>query len=281
MLKTSRFFAITFLVTWGLDALAVAIGRGGATAAPDGRDLAGIVVLAGVFAPAFVALALTWHERGAEAAQALLARAWRPPTHAGWLLFAALFMAAVKLTAALLDRAFTGHWPAFGTTPLLLMAAGTLFSTPVQAGEELGWRGYALPHLAERIGPGPASLVIGVVWAAWHLPFFLWFPASDTFGQSFPLYLAQVTALSVVMAWVYLGSGGSLLTTMLMHAAVNNTKDIVPSTVAGAHDAFALSTSRVAWLSLLLLATVAGVLLVRMRRMAQNGLAERHPGGQP
>jgi membrane protease YdiL (CAAX protease family) len=47
------------------------------------------------------------------------------------------------------------------------------FLIPLAAlGEELGWRGFALPRLQSRIGPLSASLVIGVIWAAWHLPYY-------------------------------------------------------------------------------------------------------------
>ena len=110
----------------------------------------------------------------------------------------------------------------------------------------------------------PASVILGVIWASWHLPLFF-FPAADTLGQSFPLYVVQVTALSVAGAWLYWRTGGSLLLVMLLHAAVNNTKDIVPSAVPGATNPFALSTSLVAWLSATLLWIVAGYFLVGMR----------------
>ena len=87
---------------------------------------------------------------------------------------------------------------------------------------------------------------------------------TTTTGQSFPLYTLQVTAMSVAIAWLYVKSGGSLLLTMLMHAAVNNTKDIVPSMVAGAADAFALSTSTVAWLTVGMLWICAAWFLSQM-----------------
>jgi hypothetical protein len=54
---------------------------------------------------------------------------------------------------------------------------------------------------------------------------------------------------------------------MLLHSAVNNTKDIVPSYVSGATNPLALSTSPVAWLTVALLWLCAGYLLVRMSRM--------------
>src|SRR5262249_50036769 len=139
--------------------------------------------------------------------------------------------------------------------------------TWAQAGEEVGWRGYALPRLTDRLGLAPASLVLGIVWAAWHFPLFF-IPGTSTDGQSFPLYLLQVTAISVTMAWLYCRTGGSRLLVMLFHAAVNNTKDIVPSAVPGATNSFALSTSLVAWLTVALLWIVAAVLLRQMRGVA-------------
>jgi hypothetical protein len=174
-------------------------------------------------------------------------------------------MAVIKLAAALLLRITTGAWPAFGQEPLYLMAVAIVFSTPMQAGEEIGWRGYALPHLSTGIGLPGASLVVGIIWACWHLPFFI-LSGTDKSGQSFPVYLLTVTALSVAMGWLYWRTNGSLLLTMLMHAAVNNTKDIVPSAVSAATNAFSLSSSRVAWLTVAILWICAVYFLFRMRR---------------
>ena len=73
----------------------------------------------------------------------------------------------------------------------------------------------------------------------------------------------EVTALSVAMAWLYWRTNGSLLLTMLLHAAVNNTKDIVPSAVPGATDPSALSTSLVGWLTVAFLWIAAAYFLAR------------------
>src|SRR6266571_3647260 len=153
------------------------------------------------------------------------------------------------------------------------MAAALVISTPVQAGEEIGWRGYALPRLWERIGLASGSVLLGVIWAVWHLPFFF-IPAADTYGQSFPVYLLQVTALSVAAAWLYGNVKGSLLPVMLMHAAVNNTKDIVPSATPGGTDTFGLSASLVAWLTVTLLWVCAAYFLVQMRKIGTQAGAQ-------
>ena len=134
-----------------------------------------------------------------------------------------------------------------------------------QAGEEIGWRGYALPRLAARFGLARGSVLLGVIWATWHLPLFF-IPGTDTPGQSFTVYLLGVTPLSVAIAWLYWRTNGSLLLTMLMHAVINNTTGIVPSIVPAATNPWTLSTSRVAWLTLALLWICAGYFLARMSK---------------
>ena len=232
---------------------------------PSRSPLGAALLLLGAFAPGLAALALTARAEGGAGARALLARVAPGRVAARWYGFALGYTAAIKLTAALLQRLFTGAWPRFGDTSLLLMPLAIAVSTPFQAGEELGWRGYALPRLAARFGLGPASLLLGLVWALWHLPQFF-ITDGDTSGQSFPVFVLQVTALSVAMAWLWENTGRTLLLPMLMHAAVNNSKDIVPSAVAGATDIFTFRSSLVAWLTVALLWLGAAILLAAMAR---------------
>ena len=221
----------------------------------------------GVFAPGIVALFLTWQLEGSAALTELIRRLVRWNVGGRWYVFALGYMAAVKITVALLHRLVAGEWPRFGAEPWYLMLAATIFSTILlgQAGEELGWRGYALPRLAERFGLAGASVILGLIWAVWHLPLFF-LAGADTTGQSFPLYLLQVTALSVAIAWVYRNTGGSLLLTMLLHAAINNTKDIVPSAVTMQGRVFTLDSSLAAWLTVGVLWIGAAYFLTRMSR---------------
>jgi membrane protease YdiL (CAAX protease family) len=255
------FFSLTFVVSWTLFWASAPVLGG---TAPGLATLGGAVFLLGVFAPSFVALALTSKAEGRAGVTALLRRTVKWPAGARWFLFAFGYMAAIKLAAAVLHRLAAGGWPTFGQESLFIMAAATVVSTPVQAGEEIGWRGYALPRLARYLGLPSASIVLGAIWASWHLPIFS-IPGSDTAGQSFLVYLLGVTALSVAMAWLYWRTDGSLLMTMLMHAAINNTKDIVPSAVAIGASPFALGASLVAWLTTALLWLCAAGFLVRMR----------------
>jgi len=262
-----KFFSLTYAATWICWMAAGAISRGNAPAAPALAAIAGALFLLGTFAPALVALALTERAEGRAATRALLRRVFEWRVGARWYVFAVGYMPAIKLSVALVHRFASGGWPRFGQEAWYLMATAILFSTWVQAGEEIGWRGYALPRLSDRFGLAPASVILGIIWASWHLPLFLVLE-SDKFGQSFPLYLLQVTALSVAAAWLYWRTEGSLLLVMLLHAAVNNTKDIVPSAVPGTTNPFALSTSLVAWLTVAFLWIAAAYFLVRMPKTA-------------
>lgn len=267
------FLVLTFGLTW---AAWLTAGRFASVGPPFG--LPGIVFFIGIFAPAIVAITLTARRDGRAGVRELLAPVGRFRASTGLYLFALAYMPAAKLFGALVHRVMTGEWPPFTETPLVLLFAALFVSTWVQAGEEIGWRGYALPRLSARFGRRIASLLLGIIWAVWHLPLFL-MPDIDTSGQSFPLYLIHVVALSVMLAWVYWRSGRSLFVVMLMHAAINNLGGVVPAAVPGADDAFTLDGSIVGWGAAAFSWVIAVVLLVRMRDAGrERGTAEQRIG---
>lgn len=109
--------------------------------------------------------------------------------------------------------------------PLVLM--GIVFVFFLGGGqEELGWRGFALPQLQRSYSALGASLIIGVVWAIWHIP--LYFTAWSNSTIPFPAYLIALVALSIIFTWLYNNTGGSILLTMLMHASFNSVSGLVP-----------------------------------------------------
>jgi membrane protease YdiL (CAAX protease family) len=87
-------------------------------------------------------------------------------------------------------------------------------------GEELGWRGYALPRLLASRSALSASLILGVLWGAWHLPTFL-APGTPQYGLPFSAYVLLTTAYSVLFTWIYLHTRGSVLIATLFHGAIN------------------------------------------------------------
>lgn len=232
---------------------------------PINSPLGNLMLLVGVFAPSLAALWLTARAEGRAGVSALLRGVIQWRVAAKWYVFAASFTVAIKLTVALIHRVVIGAWPRFGPEAWYVIAGAIVFSTPVQAGEEIGWRGYALPRLAARYGLARASVLLGVIWGCWHLPqFFL--RAADTYRQSFFVYVLGVTAFSVAIAWLWDRTGRSLLLPMLLHAAWNNSKDIVPSAVVGGTARFGFGASLVGWLTVVLLWVCAAYFLLNMSR---------------
>jgi membrane protease YdiL (CAAX protease family) len=261
-----KFFSVTYTVSWACWIAAVAISMGTMAAAPQTAIVRWVLLLVGTFTPAIIALLLTAHADGKPEVSALLSRTLQWRVEFQWYLFAILYMPAIKAVVALTHRLATGAWPRFGHEGPFVIAIAILISTPVQSGEEIGWRGYALPRIADRFGLSTASVLVGLIWGVWHLPLFF-LPGADKYGQSFPLYVAGVVAFSVAIAWLYGNTNGSLLLTMLMHSAFNQTIGIVSDLlhpgdkpfVGGASLAFVLT---IAWMWI-----AAGYFLFRMPKV--------------
>jgi membrane protease YdiL (CAAX protease family) len=92
-------------------------------------------------------------------------------------------------------------------------------------GEELGWRGYALPRLQARHGALGASALLGLVWALWHLPAFVWTATTTGAGllAEYALYALVLVAYSIILTRVYDAARGSLWPVVLLHAAITAT----------------------------------------------------------
>lgn len=105
----------------------------------------------------------------------------------------------------------------FNGVTTAIMGAGPL-------GEEGGWRGYLLPRLLEQGGEVRASLIIGIVWALWHLPIMAMFAdwrSGVPFVAYLPLYTLGVIGLSFVMSRIWLIGRGSLIPCIWLHGLVN------------------------------------------------------------
>jgi len=268
------FFLLTYAVMWTAF-FTVALAH-----IPAGSPLGAGLIYLGAFSPSLVALGLAARAGGGPGVRALIDRVFQWNVAARWYLFAATYVVVIKLAVALIHRVGTGAWPRFGQDPWYLIPFAIALSTPFQAGEEIGWRGYALPRLAERFGLARASVLLGLVWALWHIPQFF-IPESDTYGQSFIVYVGQVTAISVAMAWLWAHTNRSLLPVMVLHSAVNNSKDIVPSALPGTADVLTLRASLVAWLTVTLLWIGATYFLIRMPRPALPTGGREAAGSEP
>jgi membrane protease YdiL (CAAX protease family) len=96
-------------------------------------------------------------------------------------------------------------------------AFSLLFPLGGAFGEELGWRGFALPRVQARLSALYAALIVGgVIQTSWHLPIFFWEPSSPPV----PLILGYA-GLGILSAWIFNNTRGSVLLTMVLHASFN------------------------------------------------------------
>jgi len=111
--------------------------------------------------------------------------------------------------------------PMVGSHFLALMAI-FIYQFIIVWGEEIGWRGYALPRLQRKYHPIVASVILGLLWGLWHLPSF-WIKGSVHQSMSLQFFLLATVCYSILYTWIYNGTGGSLLMMCMLHAANNTT----------------------------------------------------------
>jgi membrane protease YdiL (CAAX protease family) len=111
-----------------------------------------------------------------------------------------------------------------GALPTLVITVVYMMIT-VALGEEVGWRGYALPALQARYSALLSSLILGVLWALWHLPVFF---NPDTLYSNLPfaLWLAYAVPLAVIITWLFNSAGGSVLMAIVFHAVINASSEL-------------------------------------------------------
>ena len=170
----------------------------------------------GPFLGRFVVLTLTSGKAGV---LGLLKRMVRWRVRPVWYAVALLLPVGVPLVATALNVLLGAQAPLsveLGAWPNLIPTFFLLLLIPGIGGawEEPGWRGYATPKLQAGRSALSASLIVGVVWAFWHLPLMVTgvIPWSD---------IAYVAVQSVVYAWLFNNTGGSVLLVMLFHTMNN------------------------------------------------------------
>jgi len=196
--------------------------------------LAPVAYLGGV-APSVAGLVVTARTEGRSAVRRLVRSLVNGRLPFRWYVFTLLLPPAVTALSIVLVDYDSAIWRAFAFGSVLrnVPVAYALALPFGPLGEELGWRGYALPRLLDRFGPLGATLIIGVMWTFWHVPMMLWMPGASipefmgltTFSVS--VYLGHLTAMSAVMTMIYLRTGGSVLMAVLAHLAFNTAGSVV------------------------------------------------------
>ncbi len=101
--------------------------------------------------------------------------------------------------------------------------------------EELGWRGYILDRLQARWNALVSSLILGAVWALWHLPLFYIIGMNPHYGQGawslwFWLFMVEVVSTAVIYTWIFNNTRRSTLGAILFHFVSNVTAEFTNAT---------------------------------------------------
>lgn len=221
----AAFLVLTYAMSW-----AIWLGLA-ATATSIATPLGAVLNVAATAGPSIAALVVAMLIRGG-AIRRLLAGFSLRRLPVGWALVALLLPLGMVGAAITASVAFMG-----GSTPVLTGAVlGTLAGEFVRVlllggplEEELGWRGFALPRLQERRSAFDAALLLGLVWGLWHIPLYF-VPGTgqsesvgDVGSAAFLIgaFVIWTMGLSVLFAWLFNQTGGSLIAVILLHAAVN------------------------------------------------------------
>lgn len=205
--SVSRFLAASFGITWLSWGLRAALALAGVASVTDPVSL--VLFFVGGFGPTMAAFVARSDIRSRDGLASFLFVGTRGSV--GW------FLLLVGLASLAFGVSSTGLNPAL---PLPMLPGALLAAVTVSGGnEELGWRGVLQPEL-ERSLPYPlATLLVGTIWAVWHLPFWLT-PGDSHLTFPFPLFAALAVLLSFWLAGLR-RKGGSVVLCCVLHGVAN------------------------------------------------------------
>jgi uncharacterized protein len=208
------YFALTFLISW-TGALAVA-------APPLIRHqplpkMTGILMFpVMLLGPSFAGIVLTRIVDGKSGLRVLFSQMLRARVRPGW--YTALLIPPVLVLTVLL---FLQRFVSSVYAPNRFFM-GILFGIPAGFLEEIGWMGYAFPKMRSPSNGLVPSILLGLLWALWHLPVINYLGTATPHGVYWPLFFLAfslaMTAMRVLIAWIYTNTE-SVLLAQLMHVS--------------------------------------------------------------
>ena len=179
--------------------------------------------LVGPALAALVVTALVWGRAGVRDLLARMAR-WRMPLR--W--WAATLSPLAFLGVALAVASAVGKLPRgsdfgrYSGLPMIGVVPVAVIAILITFGEETGWRGFALPLLQRRHGALAAALLVTPIWALWHLPYFFTLATYRDFAPAgYVGFVFGLACGSIVLTWLYNGTGGSILACAVWHGLFN------------------------------------------------------------
>lgn len=182
------------------------------------------------FGPALGALIVVGIVEGSDGIKRLIRSLFQWRVRFIWYLVVLLGPALTMAAAVILHYVFTGiglvqsftEWVFALPQHLLMIVSIFIFMMVGIWGEEVGWRGFALPKLQEKYHPLLASLILGAIWAIWHLPLFF-IKGSQQAQLGMTYFFLATLGYSILYSWIYNGSKESLFMIWLLHSMNNAT----------------------------------------------------------
>jgi uncharacterized protein len=217
------FFIIAYAGTWLLE-LPYVLSEDGSGLLPYSSPLLTWVLMpASVFlGPTLAAFIMTGITEGRAGVRRFLRRfvLWRVGFR--WYVFAFVGIPVIAVLSVVVIPGVLGSFQGLGAlAPLSVLGIFVyVFFLGGALGEEPGWRGFALPRLQALHGPLLGTLILGPLWALWHLPlFFTPWNVLTTFNLV--VFVLATTCLAIMYTWVFNNTKGSVLMAILIHASFN------------------------------------------------------------
>lgn len=211
------FFAITFGLTWGLVAMLI-LFYDQIVAIFGEVSMTNPLFILAAYSPGIAGIFLVWRNYGLKGLGNFFRRLtlWR--ASGWWWLFLVLGIPVLVYAGAAITGSISDPFPFSPWYQVFPAMAIALFIGPL---EEFGWRGLAQPLLQRKYSPFWAGLILGCVWAAWHIPaFFL--SGTPQSAWSIGPYFIGVVSISVILTPFFNNARGSLLISALYHFQMMN-----------------------------------------------------------
>lgn len=218
------FLGLTFLISWGLGAAYLLVPAMARLLGPLNPSGVGFYIAG--YAPTLSAVLCALAFGGFRGLRQLLGRLARPFGWA-WLPVAALFFPLLALLLAAIMPHIVSTWPVrpgaiLTALPLMLFTTAQIVTNTGPLGEELGWRGFALPRLLTRWNATTCGVILGLVWTLWHVPAFFIPGAMGMPLANFGWWALDTVALSLFMTWLFVRANGNIVVAgMIPHFVIN------------------------------------------------------------
>jgi membrane protease YdiL (CAAX protease family) len=193
------------------------------------------------FGPLLAAVIVTALTGGRDGLKELWGRVTRWRVGWNWALFSIFSPVVIFALSMPVVWLIKGNWPDLrllgqaNYLPYLGVWVLPVWLATFGFGEEIGWRGFALPRLQKTMSVSRATLTLGLMWIAWHVPAFFYLDTYQGMGWFvLPGFVFGVLCGAVIFTWIYNGTGGSVLMVALWHGvfdlfmASKAGQDIIP-----------------------------------------------------